>query len=447
MLQGSEVYSRFKRERTSIDRQASSLKGLINDRETIYTNQFRRLEKLWEALATILIEGSKSIPHSVVVDLSERVEKLSNMRSEAEDLDRQVKSLEDKRKVVSGNLDLLKGRYEKDYVEIDDKFQSDDRCLLIEDELAELSELNEVLSNKLKRKIKEFERHREDYEEDVLFMYLRKIGYGTSEYSTWFSLFKRMDDWLADLIDYRTSNDKFERLLTAPKWVSDRLKTINDKTDRVTSDYELLRSEYFSRLSPQENAIDGKEEELDQIDQLIDNKINDIAAIDKTLDNASQFEDHLFSKIVDDYSEILKSSDNHELFRIISETETLKDDEIFDEITNILEYKSELRREIEGLVLSFNQYNSASREIRRIEDRIRVNGWSRTGHRFSGLDVHHLINGIKNEGMGAAKTLNLLSISHTPPPRRRTSIDIPQSTFSTSSSFGGSSTFTTTNSF
>ena len=228
---------------------------------------------------------------------------------------------------------------------------------------------------------------------------------------------------------------------------SDRLKTINDKTDRVTSDYELLRSEYFSRLSPQENAIDGKEEELDQIDQLIDNKINDIAAIDKTLDNASQFEDHLFSKIVDDYSEILKSSDNHELFRIISETETLKDDEIFDEITNILEYKSELRREIEGLVLSFNQYNSASREIRRIEDRIRVNGWSRTGHRFSGLDVHHLINGIKNEGMGAAKTLNLLSISHTPPPRRRTSIDIPQSTFSTSSSFGGSSTFTTTNSF
>ncbi|MEM9184983.1 MAG: hypothetical protein AAGB00_00635 [Planctomycetota bacterium] len=157
---------------------------------------------------------------------------------------------------VTGELDALVDRREEleerlaELLDGDDAFQDLSRSALREEQelernLARVEESRREASDKLPA-----------YEQSRLFGYLLRRGYGTPAYKKR-GLTRRLDRWVAGLVDFNKAKQSYDFLRVTPKLMSAEVDRRRDEFDRLMSDVEAIQQRVSDEIGLTEVLEDG----------------------------------------------------------------------------------------------------------------------------------------------------------------------------------------------
>ena len=90
----------------------------------------------------------------------------------------------------------------------------------------------------------ECEAKRPAYENDILFMHLLNRGYARHDYAQW-GWARRMDDWIAELVDFNTAYADYSLLVDMPAWLAENIERLETRLQ----DHERALADYWQQLA------------------------------------------------------------------------------------------------------------------------------------------------------------------------------------------------------
>ncbi|WP_353176578.1 hypothetical protein [Salinisphaera sp. T5B8] len=102
----------------------------------------------------------------------------------------------------------------------------------------------EALTTRLTDARAECEAKRPAYENDILFMHLLKRGYARHDYAHrgWA---RRIDDWIAELVDFDTAYADYSLLVDMPAWLTENIERLETRLQ----DHERALAHYWQQLA------------------------------------------------------------------------------------------------------------------------------------------------------------------------------------------------------
>lgn len=171
------------------------------------------------------------------------------------------------------------------------------------------------------------------YEDDPLFSYLWKRGYGTSRYSG-NPLTRLLDRWVAGLCGYQDARPNYSMLLEIPERLRDHADSVRALADR---EFEALKAmeEQAARtggVPPLREALEQAEQKLEEIDDSIrENEFQQSELLEKRTAFTAGEDEH-FRQAVDTFGEAFERENLSALYRYADATPTAEDDIIVQEL-------------------------------------------------------------------------------------------------------------------
>lgn len=105
------------------------------------------------------------------------------------------------------------------------------------------------------------------YEQDPLFLYLWKRGYGTSSYQAG-ALIRVLDKWVADISGYQAARPNYAMLLEIPLRLAEHAENLKQQADQQTLSLDQLEAaaEKSAGLPDLQAAIDRRQQQIDAVD-------------------------------------------------------------------------------------------------------------------------------------------------------------------------------------
>jgi hypothetical protein len=333
--------------------------------------------------------------------------------------------------------------------------------------MAALSLAHDKLGEKKRRAQDELEQKRTAYEQDPFFTYLRNAGYGTPRYSAWLPISRVLDARLAAKTKFIEENASYERLLAVPDWWDERIATLDPEEKKTSEEFAVLEREYFHGLAPLEKDFADKTEVLRAVDAQIEDKNTDIASANQFLSNAALAEDSEIKKIAADLAAILKRTGFNDLRRLAAQSAGTEDDAIVAELQSLVDEAERLSNAVTAEKHELYDLERKIRAFSEVEDHIRRKRWNDSDHGFRNIDADRLSQQLSQDTLNAGVVIGMLNSSHVEPVRESysgsggswggssygggsssgSSSSSSNDTFTTNSSFGGSDSYTTTDSF
>ncbi len=185
------------------------------------------------------------------------------------------------------------------------------------------------------------------YEEDRLFSYLWKAGYGTSQYSA-NPLTRLLDQWVARLCSYEEARRNYAMLLEIPKRLRQHAERLRSEAHK---EFELLKS--MEEDAAEKGGIPVKRAALDEAEERIDDTDKEIrnleARIQELLQKRASFaegKDDYFSDCITTLSSAYERENISALRQYAMTTATAEDDMIVYELSDLSENEKELESTI-----------------------------------------------------------------------------------------------------
>jgi hypothetical protein len=199
------------------------------------------------------------------------------------------------------------------------------------------SENADRIAVQAEEKMQEAQHNREEkgktYENDALFSYLWRRGYGTSAYSA-NPLTRFLDKWVARLCKYHAARPNYARLLEIPE----RLKEHADQ-QRIMADKEFDALENIEQNAAAEDGIPAlrqrhkeAEQKLDEIDAAIKQHEEQVLQLMQQKADYSTGDDARFKEAIDTLAASLKRENMDTLYRYARLTTTAEDDLLVSEL-------------------------------------------------------------------------------------------------------------------
>ncbi|UCF20758.1 MAG: hypothetical protein JSU87_04950 [Gemmatimonadota bacterium] len=313
------------------------LRVATTNRETAYT----RLAELYlpelgdEAVARV---------RDLVPELHYRfLEILDEKRGRRTSVEVQINDVQRQRTELHRSLETLTGQIDKKAEERDalaaavqaelDKNGDYQRKL---QEANQANERNLQAQRRLEAAIEERDGKTPAYEADVIFGYLLRRRYGSSDYRGTV-LTRRLDDWVAGKVDYELQKENYDLLMEAP----DVMETEFDKSEEIlradVADVEAIEQEAAERHGLTQVLADG--ESLYQERVVLVGRIEDLdSSFEDLVTEQKQLADsrgRYYEKVIEEYAEFLENKNIDSLKSLAHATETRSDDGLTEEIASL----------------------------------------------------------------------------------------------------------------
>lgn len=276
------------------------------------------------------------------------------------------------------------------------------------------------------------------YQNDPVFQHLKRRGYDTNDYQG-SGLYARLDGWLGRAINYRQAKHDFDMMQALPGAAKGR------ETD-VEKAYEQLKAELEAsiKLVRTTHNLEGAERKLHAASEklrLCQEHINrDQDAINSFLNKT----DAMMGRVRDRVKEVMGNFSLPTLERLVSSTATSADDEALGNYQQAVRREKQLGEEEITLRGQLSEAEDRFRRAKRARDQFKNSGYDRSDREYgSGFDMNALMLGY----MAGNLSLNDFSsrcdrdseIIRPAPTYTTSSSSSSDSSFKSSSSFGGSS--------
>ena len=261
---------------------------------------------------------------------------IASLMSQRSDHDRQLSSINTRLDDAIADQHAVATRVEQRLRQDDAFVELTDRAAMAEAALeraeANLNEIGQDSARKLPA-----------YEKSALFRYLRDRGFGSPQYTSR-GLTRRIDRWLARMIDFRKSKQSYDFLRKTPDQMRQIISEDRAALDTVMEELERRRDEAAASLGlPERVEVVAtlkrqREKEIGVIDQLLDD-------VDKSRDELRAFDDprgNYYREAIDRFRGLLRRQDSRDLQQRARQTIEWTDDEIVERLMTFEEEVEQL---------------------------------------------------------------------------------------------------------
>ncbi|MCS4090100.1 hypothetical protein [Rhizobium sp. BK176] len=438
MTSGTQTLNSFADTRAVLERQARAHADAIHTHERRMQTIVQAQGELWKRMAAIHINANLELPAGVRKSMDGRHDKIEVKKTEVERIKTNLSSLKRMRAATAEQRANLAQGLERDHAVIKNRFEADPRIVDLRRRLASLTHALSEYDDKKQRAAAELAEKRGAYENDELFCYLRRRGYGTSTYSAWFPLTRLLEGALARATNFFEERNNYDLLVAVPDWAEERITALTPSREQADKEFAAIETEFFGELSDQKKALAAKDEELHEIDRSIDGENNAIAVANKFLSDAALAEDSELKRIVADFSAILSKKGFYDLKRLAAETKDPEDDQIVAKLQELMEELATLTKSVEAEKTELFVLERKVKSFEQVESHLRSNGWNGRDHTFNGVNSDTLSNQLSTDAFSAAVVIAMLTNAHEEP--RRHDYGSSYGNSGGSSGYGGSST-------
>ncbi|MDW9481698.1 hypothetical protein GOB57_23915 [Sinorhizobium meliloti] len=467
MTSGRKTFNSFSDQRAVLERQARTHADAIHTAERRMQTIVQRQGELWKKLAAIHINTNLELPASVRESMDGRHEKIEATKVQVERIKTNLSSLKRMRSSTARERASIAATLASAHAAISTRFEADARVVELRRRIAGLTQAFSEAADKKERAVAELAHKRVTYEDDELFGYLRRRGFGTPAYSAWFPLMRALDAALARATNFNEEQANYDLLLAVPGWVDERIAALAPGQQKAQAEFSEIERAFFGELDQEKLALAAKDGELRDIDHAIEAEDNFIAIGNKFLSDSALAEDSELKRIVADFSALLSKTGFYDLKRLAGQTQEPEDDKIVVELQSLMDELADLTRAVDAEKSELFVLERKVKSFEQVERHLRSKGWNSSDHRFNGVNADQLSNQLATDTFTPAVVIGMLNNAHDQPRRNdygssnggsgyagsgyggssRRSDDGP--TFTTSDSFGGggSDSFTTSDSF
>lgn len=221
------------------------------------------------------------------------------------------------------------------------------------------------------------------YRDDILFMYLWNRKFGLSEYTTR-GIVKRLDQWVAGLIDYQHARPNYAMLLEIPQ-------RLDEHADRLEADVadaqEALRAIEDDAFAGAETAktaerVKKLRDELADVDRQISVSDAELEQLVVDEEKSANQDDEQWTQASKLLVESLQSDNLQRLHREALQTPSPEDERIIERIEDINKSIDRLEAETEDDRLEMRRLSKKREELSQMTHDFRDRGWADSGSVF-----------------------------------------------------------------
>lgn len=223
------------------------------------------------------------------------------------------------------------------------------------------------------------------YEADSLFMYLWNRRYLTPDYQAGW-LTRRLDDWVAQLIDFRRNRANYHMLQELPR----RLREHAAQAQQ-TAQLEVQALEAMEKQAAEADGIVELQSKIQEIEKQIEQLDAEIEAEEARHRNLLQeqtvlhgAEDPLSRQIIDLQITALQHEELNDLLRQARATPRPEDDIVVGQLQQIQQQQVQIEAEIQSLKHFLEQRQRNLAELEELRRRYRQNGYDAYNSSFPG---------------------------------------------------------------
>ena len=230
--------------------------------------------------------------------------------------------------------------------QVEDRLASDDAFV----SLTEKAAIAEAALERAEANLNEIEqdaaRKLPGYEESSLFTYLQNRKYGTSEYKKR-GFTRRMDRWLAKLIDYHKAKQGFEFLTETPDQMRKIIASDRESLDTVMGELEKRHDQIATEmgLTAATKSIGRLQEQRQSQLEELETIREETESLEAELNDLEDTRGSYYREAVKAFRDMLSGLDSHDLASRARRTPSLTDDQIVARIMGVEEKIENLDRD------------------------------------------------------------------------------------------------------
>lgn len=434
-ISGSQLYRQISGVRSSLDAQINATNGQIlrlNDR---IGDLLSEQADLWSQLAKLQIDLNFDLPKQIQTLMASRRDRLDGQKKVIASGETTLKQLVAAHERCEADLRAAQSAFDEHELTLKARFDGDEAAVSLRRETAEKGNTLAAYREKLARAEEERDTKSAAYEQDELFAYLRRRGYGKERKE---GLVGRLDAWIARLTGYDKASADYDRLQQIPEWNRARVADVQSEFDELSARLLKVEQDTFASLVPFKEKLRAAGKALDAAAEAIASEHRSISAAQKTVAAAASAQDEDLKRITKELAAQLEKVDLRSLQQAASRTETDEDDRIVSAIVRVRNDLSDLQSQSRKLGRDVTALKNRSDEYESIEDRLRRKGWHHSDHSFEG--VGPVVSQMDMGVIGSVALWEALSSAHVAPRPTYTE------TVTTGNPWGGSSSGSSWNS-
>lgn len=280
--------------------------------------------------------------------LDERIRAQSQLTREISESEQRQQSLEKTREEQSQQVDKAEMQLDQREAETQNRLQSDAEYQQQLEAAQQADRVAKHAEEKTGLALDDRKEKGEPYEQDPLFIYLWKRGYGTSEYSA-NPLTRYLDDWVAKLCGYGDSRANYAMLNEIPRRLqehSEKLRALANNEFEKLGQLELNAAEADGVPGLQQALADSRTA-LAGLDDQLQEQQKQHQALLRLNDDYASGKDRYFLQAIDYLASELQREDIAALHRDARLTPTADDDVIIDRILRLHADRKDIRENLE----------------------------------------------------------------------------------------------------
>ena len=395
---------------------------------------------MWASLAEIHLDLASDLPAEIARLVGRRKERLDKQKELVETSSGRIRELTDAHRDREAEMTVAQTRFDAHEQELAARLAADPEAVKLTALVNRLTTDVRNLAEKTDRIRKDCEDKASAYEDDELFAYLRRRGFGTDGYRS-SGLVARLDHWVSRLCGYDRAAADYVQLQKIPGWHEENLARIRSELSRSTAALEILHKDTFKTLVPLKDALRQAGGRLDAAADDLARAHASVKEAQRTLADAASAQDEDLKVIRRTFAKTLERANLKDLEALAARTETKEDDRI---VRNIAANRAELaalEEQSDGIAREVAVLKGRVSEIESIEGRFRRKNWHHSDHSF-GLrgDVDGFLAGLVT-GMVTSDSVwrSLESAHRDPAPSYRESVSPSSSPWDSGSSGSGGS--------
>ncbi|MEO1525244.1 MAG: hypothetical protein AAFX06_07390, partial [Planctomycetota bacterium] len=271
---------------------------------------------------------------------------------------------------VNASLDESQGRQDELTKEAKSRLTSDDSFVRLSGQAATAEAALERAESNLNEIEQDAAKKLPAYRKSSLFTYLRDRNFGTPEY-TKRGITRRMDRWVARLIDYRKSKQSYDFLRDTPDRMRKIIADDRDALYTVMDELESRRDAIANEVGLTA-AIKDCEDRVEQRDALLSElhvAQENVASLEAEMTDLEDPHGKYYQEAIETFRDMLAGFRTKELERRAEKTRSLSDDQIVARIVGVDEsledLKSDTRRHHDDLLERQDAINALGQMIQR----------------------------------------------------------------------------------
>ncbi|MDJ0958164.1 MAG: hypothetical protein QNI91_14950 [Arenicellales bacterium] len=318
-----------------VDQEIKEASGTLAELQKEQANRFKRMAKvrLDNIVSGELAAGLDAVSQRVNELLEERVQSLRELTQQIETAREERTDLNTKRDALNEETVKATEALDKAEAATQRRLEQDADYQAQLQKTREAERTAEHAEDKTRQAEEVRKQKGKPYEEDPLFFYLWKRGYGMSTYSV-SALMRYLDRWVARLCDYHEARPNYAMLLEIPKRLHEHAQRV-----RVVADQEFEALKGLEEKAAEQDdvpayreALQKAQSNLDAMDAEIEKTENQLHDLEKNRTSFASGEDTQFKQAIDMLSSAFERENLFTLYDYARATATAEDDVLVREL-------------------------------------------------------------------------------------------------------------------